>query len=342
MVYDKIGLAGSISFVETGIGSSIKEHEEIHNGTMRVERVQDVETTFVIPFFDHSESFTEAQKLQKSVEVIATHREDCECDNSEVVFDLTSGKPELLIIEPNAEFRQLLTEEFSSDFSVVSTDDGIQGIQLTIERTPDLIISDIALRGKDGLEVCKEVKGGLRTSHIPLILLGENASTDDQVAGLESGADIYLIKPVNLRVLRAHVTQIVSSRRKLYAKYSQDIYLMPEKLTVNVIDKEFLQKAVDYVDRNLLNTQLSVETIADLYSISRSQVYRKIKALTGQTVVEFIRTIRLKQSLKLMEERRYTLSEIAFRTGFNSLSYFTRSFKDQYGKTPSEYAGKYH
>jgi DNA-binding response OmpR family regulator len=342
MAYDKIDPAGAISFIETGIGSSIKKPAEIHKETIAAERLQDIETKFAISFPGHSESFTEGQKLQKSVEVIAIHREDCECDNSEVVFDLASGKPELLIIEPNAGFRQFLTEEFSSDFSVVSTNDGIQGIQLAIERTPDLILSDITLRGKDGLEICKEIKGGLRTSHIPLILLSENASADDQVAGLESGADIYLIKPVNLRVLKAHVAQIVSSRRKLYAKYSQDIYLMPEKLTVNVIDKEFLQKAVDYVDRNLLNTQLSVETIADLYSISRSQVYRKIKALTGQTVVEFIRTIRLKQSLKLMEERRYTLSEIAFRTGFNSLSYFTRSFKDQYGKTPSEYAGKHH
>jgi DNA-binding response OmpR family regulator len=341
MAYDKIDPTGTISSVETGIGTSISELAEIHKATMSAERVQDIETKFLIPFPLHSESYTEAQKLQRSVEVMATQDEDPEYDNSEVVFDLTSGKPELLIIEPNAEFRQLLTEEFTSEFSVVSTNDGIQGIQLAIERTPDLILSDIALRGKDGLEVCKEVKGGLRTSHIPLILLSENASADDQVAGLESGADIYLIKPVNLRILRAHVTQIVSSRRKLYAKYSQDIYLIPEKLTINVIDKEFLQKAVDYVDRNLLNTQLSVETIADLYSISRSQVYRKIKALTGQTVVEFIRTIRLKQSLKLMEERRYTLSEIAFRTGFNSLSYFTRSFKDQYGKTPSEYAGKY-
>lgn len=113
--------------------------------------------------------------------------------------------------------------------------------------------------------------------------------------------------------------------------------MLPGSLAENTLDKEFLQKAVDYIHNNLLNTQLSVESIAALFSVSRSQVYRKIKALTGQTVVEFIRSIRLKQALKLMEERKYNLSEIAYQTGFNSLSYFTRSFKDQYGKAPSEY-----
>ncbi len=112
---------------------------------------------------------------------------------------------------------------------------------------------------------------------------------------------------------------------------------MPANLTENAIDKEFLQKTVDYINNNLRNSQLSVESIAELFNISRSQVYRKIKALTGQTVVEFIRTVRLKYALKLMEEKKYNFSEIADQSGFNSLSYFTRSFKDQYGKAPSEY-----
>lgn len=152
-----------------------------------------------------------------------------------------------------------------------------------------------------------------------------------------------MAKPFSLRVLKAHVKQIINARKKLYTRYSQDAYLVPGSLADNEIDKEFLRKLVEYIDNNLLNSQLSVESIAELFNVSRSQVYRKIKALTGHTVVEFIRTVRLKHALKLMEERKYTLSEIADRTGFNSLSYFTRSFKDQYGKTPSDYvAGAKH
>ena len=225
------------------------------------------------------------------------------------------------------------------EFSVTQAADGNEGFLIACEKTPDLIISDIVLPGKTGLSLCREIKSDLRTSHIPVILLTAKTSTEDQVVGLESGADVYIPKPFSLRVLKAHVKQIIIARRKLYARYSQDAYLVPESLTDNAIDKEFLQKAVDYIDNNLLNTQLSVESIGAIFNISRSQVYRKIKALTGQTVVEFIRTVRLKHALKLMEERKYTLSEIADRTGFNSLSYFTRTFKDQYGKAPSEYIG---
>jgi AraC-like DNA-binding protein len=130
---------------------------------------------------------------------------------------------------------------------------------------------------------------------------------------------------------------LIESRQKLYSHFSQDVYLLPSKMATNGIDQAFLQRAVDYIIDHIQDAQLGVDSIAELFNLSRVQVYRKIKALTGKTAVEFIRMVRLKQALKLMETKQYTLSEIAYQTGFNSASYFTRSFKDEYGKAPSEY-----
>ena len=340
-IFDKFFQAQSASAIlhsGTGIGLSLtKMLVEVHRGTIRVESTPGEGSIF------HIEIPIE-RKGYYDDEIVASGHDDRKSETGatsqeyeHIVIDSNIGKPELLIIEDNDELREFLVAEFTPDFSVVAASTGDAGFDLACEHIPDLIISDIVLPGRTGLALCKEIKSDLRTSHIPVILLTAKTSSHDQVNGLESGADVYMPKPFSLRVLQAHVKQIILERKKLYAKYSQDAYLMPASLADNAVDREFLQKAVDYIDHNLRNSQLSVESIADLFNISRSQVYRKIKALTGQTVVEFIRTIRLKHALRLMEDKKYTFSEIADQSGFNSLSYFTRSFKDQYGKTPSEY-----
>jgi AraC-like DNA-binding protein len=254
-----------------------------------------------------------------------------------IVGDQNLGKRELLVIEHDDEVRKFLVGEFAFEFSVTGAANGEDGFTMACEKIPDLIISDIALPGKCGLSVCKDIKADIRTSHIPVILLSAKESSHDPAARHATLADAYMPKPFNLRSLKAMVRQTIIARKRLYSNYSQEASLKPASLMDNAVDKEFLQKAVDYIDSNLCNPQLSVESIADLFHISRSQVYRKIKALTGQTVVELIRTVRLKYALKLMEEKKYNLSEIADQSGFNSLSYFTRTFKDQYGKAPSEY-----
>jgi signal transduction histidine kinase/ligand-binding sensor domain-containing protein/DNA-binding response OmpR family regulator len=333
----------SISHSGTGIGLSLTQTLlEVYRGSIVVESTPDQGTTFIIRLPIDKTSFHENEILEAPIDVISTDGAGQALNYDAIVIDQNLGKPELLIVEDNNELRAYLAAEFVLEFSVKEADNGNDGFRMACEKIPDMVISDIVLPGKTGLCLCKEIKADIRTSHIPVLLLTAKASTEDHVAGLESGADIYMPKPFSIRVLKTHVKQVIAARKKLYARYSQDVYLLPEALADNSIDKEFLQKAVDYIDHNLLNAQLSVESIAELFNISRSQVYRKIKALTGQTVVEFIRTVRLKHALKLMEEKKYNLSEVADRTGFNSLSYFTRSFKDQYGKAPSEYINHHH
>lgn len=337
-IFNKFHQARSTSAVShpgTGIGLSLtRSLIDAHRGSITVESTPGKGTKFrvLVPIDRHA--FVESEILQEPVSTVSSNDENTAAYEN-IVIDESLGKPELVIIEDNDELREFLATEFSVEFSVTQAADGLEGFRIACEKVPDLIISDIVLPGMQGLSLCEEIRSDIRTSHIPVVFLTAKASPEDQVVGLESGADVYMPKPFSLRVLKAHVKQIITARRKLYARYSHDAYLVPAGLADNTIDKEFLQKLVDYIDHNLLNTQLSVESIAELFHVSRSQVYRKIKALTGQTVVEFIRTVRLKHALKLMEERKYTLSEIAYKTGFNSLSYFTRSFKDQYGKAPS-------
>src|SRR5690606_5059817 len=145
---------------------------------------------------------------------------------------------------------------------------------------------------------------------IPVILLTAKTAIDDQLAGLDCGADLYLTKPFSLRILKSHARQIIISRKKLYAHFSQDAYLLPTQVTNNEIDREFLKRVIDFIHENVLNDQLSIEAIADPLNLSKNQFYKKIKALTGQTAVEFIKTIRLKYALTLMETKRYTIAEI--------------------------------
>ncbi|GAB4415143.1 MAG: hypothetical protein OHK0039_23600 [Bacteroidia bacterium] len=246
---------------------------------------------------------------------------DLTMTEEEEVQEGEESRANILIVEDNDELRSYISMELRDQFHLLEAKDGREGLELAAEHSPDLIISDILMPLKSGLELCRELKSNLHTSHIPIILLTAKATVEDQIRGVQHGADVYLTKPFSIRVLAAHVNQIIDSRQKLYQRFSQDVYLLPGRVAKNDIDQAFLQKAIDYIVENILNPQLGVDSIADLFHLSRMQVYRKIKALTGKSVVDFIRMVRLKEALKLMNTRQFTLAEVAYQTGFNSASY---------------------
>jgi signal transduction histidine kinase/ligand-binding sensor domain-containing protein/AraC-like DNA-binding protein len=341
-VFDKFYQTRSASRIAnpgTGIGLSfVKGLVELHQGTIGVRSKVGVGTTFTvrIPLIQpNNADGVEIPLEENGIESFLT--------DQQTEFNFTANQHEVsdkeivLLVEDNDALRQYLAIELRKAFTVLEARDGVEGLIFAQNRIPDLIISDVLMPGKSGVELCTELKSEIKTSHIPFILLTAKVSEDDKILGIEAGADIYITKPFSIRFLVATVKNVISSRQKLYAHFSQDVYLMPSKVTSNEMDQEFLEKAMDFIVDHIQDTQLGVDSIASLFNLSRTQVYRKIKALTGRSVVEFIRMVRLKQALKLMETQKYTLSEIAFKTGFNSPSYFTRSFKDEYGKAPSEY-----
>jgi CheY-like chemotaxis protein len=319
----------------TGIGLAlVKNLVELHHGSISLKSEKWVKTCFevMLPLGnDHFNSF----EINDEPMDISSPR--INLVNTAVKKEADPQAPVLLIIEDNFALRTYLSSVFSSDYKVFEASDGEIGFRMATEEIPDLIISDILMPYCSGIELCKRVKGDLRTSHIPVILLTAKTTVDEQIEGIETGADAYVTKPFNIQLLGVQINQLIHSRRELYAHYSQDVYLRPNKLASNEVDQLFLQKVVDYILENITDSNLCVEGLSAAVNLSRSNMYRKIKALTGQSIIEFIRLIRLKQALKLMETKKHSLAEIAYLTGFTSPAYFTKSFKDQYGKPPSEY-----
>lgn len=345
MIFEKFYQAKSSSKISspgTGIGLSLtKALVELHQGTITAESVPDHATVFTILLPIDANVYDQDENLVTPPEVVHMGTNDHVVMAPHVPEETDTNnateKPKILVVEDNRELRDYLVAELRLEFSVLEATDGSDGLAVAQESNPDLIISDVMMPLKDGIEFCHAIKSDLNTSHIPFILLTAKGTVEDQIHGIKTGADLYVSKPFNIRYLMTHVRQIIESRRKLYARFSQDVYLMPAKATCNELDQAFLQKAIDYVISNLQDPQFSVDSIATLFNLSRMQTYRKIKALTGKSVVEFIKMVRMKEAIKLMDSHKLTLAEIAFEVGFNSASYFTRCFKEEYGKTPSEY-----
>ncbi len=327
----------------TGIGLSLtKGLVALHHGSVTVESTPHAETKFriLLPVDReayHDDEICEAPGYANVSGETKRRPLDAKADGVAPDEEQDRDHAQILLVEDNDELRKYIAAELRQQFRVVEARDGEEGLETALEKSPDLIISDLLMPVKSGLDLCREIKSNIKTSHIPVILLTAKAMVEDQIEGISAGADVYITKPFSIRFLVTHVNQMIASRQKLYARFSHDVYLMPAKVASNEIDQAFLQKAIDYIVENMQDTQLGVDAIANLFNLSRMQVYRKIKALTGKSAVEFIRMVRVKQAVKLMNSHRYTLSEIAYETGFNSSSYFTRVFKEEYGKTPSEY-----
>ncbi|MBN2519165.1 MAG: response regulator [Bacteroidales bacterium] len=348
-IFDKFYQAKSSGIKKksgTGIGLTLtKALIEMHHGQIRAESNPGKETrfTFIFPIesFVYSENEIELKPkeiLKNKTKIEIDKDETVKADQKELAETNTmKEQPEILIAEDNDELRIFIAKELAKKYKVIQAEDGKKGIELARTEVPDLIVSDILMPECNGIELCKTIKTDIRTCHIPVVLLTAKSAINEQIEGIETGADAYITKPFNIQFLFAQINQLIQTRKKLYAQFSQDVYIMPNKITANEMDQEFIQKAIDYITLNITNNNLNVEELAIALNMSHSNVYRKIKALTGKTIIEFIRIIRLKQAIKLMESKKYTLAEIAYQTGFTSPAYFTKSFKDQYGKPPSEY-----
>lgn len=325
----------------TGIGLSLsKGLLELHHGNIEVESIPDQETIFVLtlPIDRNAYLESEVDESNNNLSVLENNLvSEADFLSKQQLLKPNLEKSKILVIEDNEELRNYIVMELRHYFEVIEAQNGLQGMELATTLHPDLIISDILMPLKSGIELCHELKSNLKTSHIPIILLTSKTTLEEQITGIYSGADHYITKPFNMRYLVVQANQIIETRQKLYCRFSQDVYLMPSKVATNDIDQAFLQKAIDFIIDNMLDSQLGVDAIAGLFNLSRMQVYRKIKALTGKSVVDFIRMVRIKQALLLMNSQKHTISEVAYLTGFNSASYFTKCFKDHFGKAPSEY-----
>jgi DNA-binding response OmpR family regulator len=200
---------------------------------------------------------------------------------------------------------------------------------------PDLVICDVMMPVMNGYDTCRQLKNDQRTSHIPVILLTAKTSTTSRVEGLETAADLYLAKPFVPRELLLYVANIIQARRALRERYNRQLVLKPTDVAVNSMDEQFLQRLLQAVEANYADENFSVEQLSQEMALSRSQLHRKLQALTNESTSQFIRSFRLARAMDLLKKRHASVSEIAFKVGFSSPSYFNKCFLQQYGRTPS-------
>ena len=315
----------------TGIGLEVvKNFIELHKGKIEVSSKLDIGTKFKIHFpygKNHLKEINlenKKQELNKKTEVVT--------DNFENSENKTKNKT-LLIVDDNSELRSYLETELNNDYNILLAENGKTGFELTNKYVPDLVITDVMMPVMDGLELCKMIKNDIRTSHIPIMMITAKGMEIDKIKGIDSGADVYLQKPFNMDVLKSHLKQLINSRKILFKKYFNGIDFSENTTS---LDQEFMLNVLAYINNNINDNNLNVENLADELLLSRSKLYRKIKALTGLTANEFIRNIRLEKSKDFIENSEFSISEICYKVGFSSPSYFTKCFKLQYGLLPKE------
>ncbi|WP_304063518.1 hybrid sensor histidine kinase/response regulator transcription factor [Pedobacter glucosidilyticus] len=243
----------------------------------------------------------------------------------------------ILIVEDNDELRTFIRQSLEKYYHIMESLNGLQAWELAIEQLPDIIISDVNMPVMDGFELCSKLKQEERTSHIPVILLTAMAANMHQIDGLQAGADIYLTKPFSIQVLELSVKNLLAGREALKDRYSKQVMLMPRKLEIESPDEKFLNKLMKLIEDNLEDPEFNVTSLVVEIGMSQTVLYKKIKALTDLSITDFIKSVRLKRAAQLLEDNQLSIAEIAYSVGFNDRKYFSKEFKKQFGKAPSDY-----
>ncbi len=335
--------ATSILNQGTGIGLSItKEFVKMHGGTITVDSTLGKGTTFNIqlPFTNtaHAGSSERGIALDGNEQTLMPVEELPETFRIDAPTKFGNEQLQtILLIEDNEDFRFYLKENLRLSYKIYEAADGKEGWQKALAHHPQLIVSDISMPYMDGIELCKKIKGDKRTSHIPVILLTALAAEEDQLKGLQTGANDYITKPFNFEVLNAKIRNLLVLNDQFKSTYSRQIKVVSPEVVAEDSDSKFLKAIMIYLEENLTNPQLSVEELSRHMGMSRSSLYAKLLELTGQTPVEYIRSIKLDKAAVLLEKSDMNVSQIAYSVGFSTPNYFAKSFKAKFNVLPSEY-----
>ena len=315
----------------TGIGLTfVKELVKMMNGEILVESILDKGTTFTVSLPVTNEAPLASPEMEPW-----SIAEPANLDRPALPVSVTHDQqqPLLLVVEDNLDVAHYIQSCLEKDYQTIFAPNGQTGIDMAIETIPDIIISDVMMPQKNGFELLQTLKQDERTSHIPIILLTAKADIDSRIEGLEYGADAYLAKPFHQKELEVRLEKLIEIRRKLQEKYSGG---KPEEKPSNIEDA-FLQKVNGVILKHIADDQFSGAGLARKTHLSESQLYRKLKALTGKSTAIYIRSIRLNKGMELLKTTNMNVSEVAYEVGFTNLSYFSRVFSREFGVSPNEY-----
>lgn len=321
----------------TGIGLNlVKRYVDLHRGKIDIQSSPGKGTHFYIHFPKYADvtPFDEFNSLPMSMS------SDLMKIESQNTVQEKKGQV-LVVIDDHQDILDYLTDILSPTYHVFTALDGKSGLSLVARKNPDLVISDVMMDDMDGLAVCKQIKSNLNSSHIPVILLTAKNAVEDRIDGFDSGADEYIEKPFNSKLLLTRVRTLIEHRQLLKKRFLLSD-LQNSEPAPSSVDDRFMKRIMEIIDKNMADSDFSVPGLVDEMKMSQDQLYRKVKALTGLSINHFIRLLRLKKAAQLLTEKNYTVSEVVFQTGFNNPSYFTKCFKAEYGVLPSDYVLKKH
>ncbi|MCK5825159.1 MAG: response regulator [Ichthyobacteriaceae bacterium] len=330
--------------ISSGIGLSLVDSlVKAYRGKINVDTEVDKGTSFdvFLPFekecFEEEEFRLEGEKeitykYSKSMLSVIDEKDD------KLELPNKTGKTEehkelIIIVEDNEDLNDFLLNELSNDYKVLSAFNGKEGLELAKTNSPSLILSDIAMPIMDGIELCKKLKTDINTSHVSVFLLTAKTDEAQQLEGLSIGADDYINKPFNLASLKLRISNVIETRKNLVSKFASDTKPIPEGIKINELDHDLLKKIVEYVEKNI-DTDITGDILANELGLSKSNLYKKLKNLTGFSVNIYIRNIRLDVASKLLKNGKYSISEIAYAVGFNNPKYFSSCFMKHYGESP--------
>jgi signal transduction histidine kinase/DNA-binding response OmpR family regulator/ligand-binding sensor domain-containing protein len=315
------GISGS------GIGLMIsKKIIELHGGTIEFKSKQNIGSTFSLTLKKGSEHYNEKDLFVKEAEVF---------DSESIQEGITSNKT-LLLVEDNEDLRATIKFELEKKYTVIDAPNGREALLIALSKNLDLIITDVMMPVMGGKELCNTIKTNFQTSHIPLIMITSLNDVDDKIEGLEIGADAYLEKPFNMKILNALIVNLLNSRQPItqISKSSLD-----PKQQVKSNDENFLSDIVEIIKMNITNSEFSIDLISEKTGLSRSKLFRKLKGLTNMSPVDLVIKIKLNHASELLKNNKtIRISEVAYASGFNDPKYFSTLFKKFYGKTPKEYS----
>jgi signal transduction histidine kinase/DNA-binding response OmpR family regulator/ligand-binding sensor domain-containing protein len=337
--------AGKTGF---GIGLFLVKHfTTLHHGQVAYESRENKGTSFSLSLLKGTAHFAghdiihEEQPASPITPLPIPDEAVVTPDKGKELGALVTEKPTLLIVDDDDDLRRYINKAFSNEFAVLQAINGQEGLTLAQQYLPDLIISDIAMPGVGGMELCKQVKENPSLSHIPIILLTASTASETRLQGIEAGADDYITKPFEKELLKARVVSLLKKRNSLQQYFYNEITLQQNDGKVSEEYREFLGKCIRIVEEHLDDETFSVKTLTTQMGMSRSTLYRKVNSVSGQSIIGFIRFIRLRKAAELMINTENNVSEIASITGFNDIKYFRNHFSQLFGMNPSEYIRRF-
>ena len=337
--------------VGSGIGLSLVQRlVELHHGRIELDSEEGKGSTFSVYLPQDINTYKPSElasndTLNEEGQVYSTNSKemyfiDTEKVENETIEGGDKKRGTILIVEDNNEIRHYLSSGLAELFNTLEAGNGEEALEKLKDNEVDIIVTDVMMPVMDGIKLCKNVKQNIRTCHIPVIILSAKSEVKDQMEGLQMGADDYIPKPFSLAILTTKIQNMMRTRRRMLERYSKSLEVEPEKITFNAMDEALLKRAVAIVEKNMDNIEFSTDEFAREMNMSRSNLHLKLKAITGESTIDFIRKIRFNEAAKLLKDGRYTIAEVSTMVGFNTPSYFATSFKKYFGCLPTEYIKK--